>query len=267
MGSLLTSIVFLISNFQAKIDLDSSFSSYSDYYNNELLSFNRLDELRDQLFNKPLLITPRTIDKLRQSNRLSIYSEYNKKKAINKNGKNSYINESKCNSDWPLCIYDVKYRYDIPEIFVYQTLEKPIVIDDFYFEDCGKETGHETKYDEIKKVLIDPIVIQVKLYSNLVIERRKHNCNSKDHFTYDVYKIITCEEKSKEEYSEKLLESFQSTKSEIKYSTESCALKQEEAIDLWKELDKRIEITKIEEDKQKENEEAKINFVMKDNND
>lgn len=252
MTSLLTSVVFLINSFQPTLNIDSSFSSYSDYYNNQLLLFNKLSELRNQLFTQTLLITQRTIEKLRKMNRLSTDSEFNKKKAMSKEEKNLYISESKCNCDWPLCIYDIKYRYDIPEIFVYQTLEKPIVIDDFFFEDCGKETGNEVKYDEIKKALIDPMVIQVKLYSNLVIERRKHNCNSRDHFTHDIYKIISCENKAKEEYSEKLKESLELAKSEIVYTSKSCVLKQKDAIDLWTQLDKSAMISNIEEEKQNE---------------
>ena len=63
--------------------------------------------------------------------------------------RNSYFNATvECNIEWPLCIYDTYYKYDIINCFVL-TLHGINFIDDYYFKKCYSEADGSNKVTTI----------------------------------------------------------------------------------------------------------------------
>ena len=87
---------------------------------------------------------------------------------------NSYINSvnNECDLDWPLCIYDKKYRFENVDYFVYKVLDEPNLIDNYYFDDCNNQ---KIIYENIN-INFNDNKEKAKIYKNLLIERRNHLC-------------------------------------------------------------------------------------------
>jgi len=71
--------------------------------------------------------------------------------------------ESKCDLDWPICIYDDKNLKNNYDHIILKQLFEPEVIDD-YFDDDKKYEKSKKNYEE--------------KFEDLLIERKKHNCDS-----------------------------------------------------------------------------------------
>ena len=71
--------------------------------------------------------------------------------------------ESKCDLDWPICIYDDKNLRDNYDHIILKQLFEPEVIDDYF--------GDDKKYEKSKKNYEEK-------FEDLLIERKKHNCDS-----------------------------------------------------------------------------------------
>lgn len=201
---------FFFFNICTKNDLRNSLDRIRDIFNKEIFAFNELDKLRNELFNRETGITLNTIENWRNTNRDTIYEDCilsidSKDYFL----KNSLINLPQCDLDWPLCIYDRKYRFEVPLFTVLLCKTALVFIDDFFFLDCGKETGKESKYDEINSKLMNPIMKKIRIYSDLLLERRQHHCFSQRHFTFDIYRIINTA--NKELYEKELDQQFERT--------------------------------------------------------
>ena len=72
--------------------------------------------------------------------------------------------DSKCDLDWPICIYDYKNLQSNYDHIILKQLFEPEVIDDYFGEDKNYE---KDKKDNEEK------------YEDLLIERKKHFCDSK----------------------------------------------------------------------------------------
>ena len=75
-----------------------------------------------------------------------------------------------CDTDWPLCAKDTEYHHEISDYFVYKTLNKPNIINNFYEENCNRRDS----CDNVNKVGR----CKEEFYEKLLIERRKHVCAS-----------------------------------------------------------------------------------------
>lgn len=247
MVSIYNSAAFFICNLNKKEDLKSKLDSLQKILNKELWGFNELDKLRDGLFNQELEYTLDTIQNWRNKDRESFYKE--NILTIDSNEyfvKNSLIDIPQCDLDWPLCLYDRKYRFEVPLFTVFSCKNAPIVIDDFFFVDCGKETGKEFKYNDITDQMMNPIIKKVRIYSDLVIERRQHHCLSEKHFTNDLYRIINVD--NKELCELKLEEQFKRTKLASVYFEDSNMLynnKSDQTV--WEVIEKKSENNRSED--------------------
>ena len=75
-----------------------------------------------------------------------------------------------CDTDWPLCAKDTEYHHEISDYFVYKTLNKPNIINNFYEENCNRRDS----CDNVNRVGR----CKEEFYEKLLIERRKHVCTS-----------------------------------------------------------------------------------------
>jgi hypothetical protein len=59
--------------------------------------------------------------------------------------RNSYFNMCKrCNEDWPLCIYDTYYKYDITNFFIFQTQDPPKLIENYFFSSLNENFSNKS---------------------------------------------------------------------------------------------------------------------------
>ena len=174
----------------------------NDYNKNILsnLTYQDVNDLRKKLFdyNKVFEFSMKNINKKRNEIRKETEKEIqmnHKNKQFKEEEKkellvlNSYINSdnNKCDLDWPLCIYDKKYRFENNDFFVFKVLDEPNFIDDYYFN----EYNHNNKNEIIKeKVDYNDNKIKIEIYKDLLIERRPHLClkiGNKNHMLQNLF--------------------------------------------------------------------------------
>lgn len=95
-----------------------------------------------------------------------------------------------CNKDWPLCLYDRDYRFEVQEYFVFKTMGCPVVIEEYF---NGKDYANKCRdyKEEGPNVNENELLTQAKIFKDLLIQRRDHLCDSQDHFvenTINAYK-------------------------------------------------------------------------------
>jgi hypothetical protein len=123
----------------------------------------------------------------------------------------SYVKNTslECFPDWPLCIYDINYKYNIVEYLVFKTNDAPLIIENYYFDVIKKprtpsftkalrkkskssENNHKMAQldkknrDSLRKNTLtlsigehdeeENFEEQLESYYNLLMERRLHCC-------------------------------------------------------------------------------------------
>jgi hypothetical protein len=86
-----------------------------------------------------------------------------------------------CFIDWPLCIYDLSYKYNIISNLCLRVYDAPILVENYFFDfnedsdskNCQK--SFKIMDDECMSYDID-LEIELENYKNLLIERKKHMC-------------------------------------------------------------------------------------------
>jgi hypothetical protein len=131
-----------------------------------------------------------------------------------KEGKNkrraSYVKNAsiECFPDWPLCIYDLNYKYHIVEFLVFKVHEPPLMIENYFFDIIRHKTNSPSKAlrrkskssENYKKAIElerehrisvnsqteaefddnEDFEEKLECYNNLLIERRPHCCFAPD---------------------------------------------------------------------------------------
>ena len=184
------SVLFILDYYKQKYDSLKETLELNELknYNQKIMSeipYYYVNKLRNLLFDyhKEYEFTMNTLNKKRNEIRKITEKEIQlnyKNKKFNEEQKNnvlrmnSYISleKNECDLDWPLCIYDRKYRFENVDYFVFKVLDEPNLIDNYYFEDCNNKTINDeninSNYNDIKEKAI--------IYKNLLIERRNHLC-------------------------------------------------------------------------------------------
>lgn len=198
-----------IININDSIGISLDFSEYRQFNDDILidLPYQEITKFREYAFSE---IEPKKKENilkrfllLRMKYKKSIMDEImntmKSKKAKSDNDliKNSFIHVDYCDLDWPLCIYDIDYRFNYVEYFIFKTLKKPNLIDDYFFTDCHCE--HFDKIKVIKNKSIIDEAEQYHIFADLLIERRKHICNSKNRIGDRIFKIFEMNEKENKE--------------------------------------------------------------------
>lgn len=197
-----------ILNYNDSVGISFEFGEYQQFNDNILnalpneevikfreFAFSEVDRKKKEKKLKEFLLL-RTKYKDSIMNEITIILQSKKGKDDNHLVKNSFISVEECDLDWPLCIYDIDYRFNYVEYFIFKTLEKKqVIIDDYFFNDCHCE--HFDKIKEIKKKNIMDEIDQYHIFENLLIERRKHICNTKEKIGDYVYKIYDTNEKER----------------------------------------------------------------------
>ena len=181
-------------------------------YNNDLLqitSIEILEHLREAFFNPHYVteFTPEVLEAFRERERDDMINEVkancDKKHKDDDNDKviNSMFYNNKheckyvqCNKDWPLCLYDREYRFEVQEYFVFKTMECPVVVDDYFNGEDYSNKCKDNKEDinDNSNSSENELVKQAKMFKDLLIQRREHLCDSEDHFvehTINAYKM------------------------------------------------------------------------------
>lgn len=132
----------------------------------------------------------------------------------------SYVNkEMECFRDWPLCIYDLGYKYNVISYLWFRVHNPPNVIEDYFFDKTNRSKKRKytqskkamnmkiprkkSKSSDIRKVKFEDINnnkhkdkpkstdhspknsdvnygLQLSIYKNLLMERRPHHCVESD---------------------------------------------------------------------------------------
>jgi len=182
-----------------KLKRELELNEMDEYFKSLLNNINEkeIKKLRKLLFDELTYFefNLKTLENMRNNKKDEIYSEIekdvklrkfkedekNNKLVLNslllyKNGKKNELSE--CDLDWPLCIYDKKYRYELCEFLNFKVLNFNIKEDYFNnINELNKENIIKEEND------INPLIKQADKFKDLLIERRKHICNSNEHFS------------------------------------------------------------------------------------
>ena len=112
------------------------------------------------------------VERLKKS-RESTLRILSQKYKVGKQSRVSFVQESmNCNKDWQICIYDIEYKFNYTAYLILQVyqIEKIEIIENYFFEEINKKPNKNR--NEKSKNFIE--------YNNLLIERRKHKCDSEE---------------------------------------------------------------------------------------
>ena len=188
-----------------KIKRELELNEMDEYYNSILNKINEKDlkNFKKLLFDENTFFefNIKSLEKMRYNKKDEIYREIEKdvklkkfkedekenKLVLNslllyKNGKK---NEFKEDLDWPLCIYDKKYRYELCEFLNFRVLNFDIKED--YFNNISELNNNNNNIvNEENNKNINPLIKQAEKFKDLLIERRKHLCDSNEHFSIKI---------------------------------------------------------------------------------
>ena len=187
-----------------KIKRELELNEMDEYYNHILNNINEKDlkNFKKLLFdeNTYFEFNIKSLEKMRNNKKDEIYREIEKdvklkkfkeddkenKLVLNslllyKNGKKNEFKE--CDLDWPLCIYDKKYRYELSEYLNFRVLNFEIKED--YFNNLSELNKNNNIVKE-ENNNINPLIKQAEKFKDLLIERRKHLCDSNEHFSIKI---------------------------------------------------------------------------------
>jgi hypothetical protein len=159
-------------------DLNNVFDSarYLNDYNRLIyyLCLYRFEFDYDILSKQRELFQGSIIDNIMKTNQHKFYNDINHKDKSNKiKRKCSYsANIKNCNGTWPICIYDMSYKYQIVFQLIY-TINNPLdIIEDYYYGN-NNNIYNKIKLNKNKNKSND---LRQEAYLNLLIERRPHCC-------------------------------------------------------------------------------------------
>jgi hypothetical protein len=103
-----------------------------------------------------------------------------------------------CFIDWPLCIYDLSYKYNIVNHLCLRIYDATIFVENYFFD--FDNDSHNSKIgrkslkivDEESKSNNSEYELELENYKNLLIERRKHICDEDKMTIKSVYIDDTC---------------------------------------------------------------------------
>jgi hypothetical protein len=136
--------------------------------------------------------------------------------------KASYVKNTslECFPDWPLCIYDLNYKYHIVEFLIFKVHDPPLIIENYFFDIVNQlrtlsftkvlrkkskssetthkmeklDKGHRNSLLSSKTLVYEDsdqdFYDQLDCYYNLLIERRPHCCNKGDDISSTTSVII-----------------------------------------------------------------------------
>ena len=189
-----------------KIKRELELNEMDEYYNHILNNINEKDlkNFKKLLFDENTFFefNMKSLEKMRYNKKDEIYREIEKdvklkkfkedekenKLVLNslllyKNGKKNDFKE--CDLDWPLCIYDKKYRYELCEFLNFRVLNFDIKED--YFNNISElKNNNNNIVNEENNKNINPLIKQAEKFKDLLIERRKHLCDSNEHFSIKI---------------------------------------------------------------------------------
>jgi hypothetical protein len=154
-----------------------------------------------------------TIENIMKNNEYKIQRLEQEQQDCNHKRRASYVKNSslECFPDWPLCIYDLNYKYHIVEHLVFKVNDAPLVIENYFFDMVNnprtpsftkalrkksKSSENNHKMAKMEKHHRDSLKTnktekfyddddenfheQLDCYYNLLIERRSHCCNKSE---------------------------------------------------------------------------------------
>lgn len=142
-----------------------SIEEAQDFFENKTTQYCDLDKLLYYLiikrydFDMEMIkenrnnLFPKIIEEIRNNGRFLLAKEQ--------------LDEVYCDKDWPLCTKDYDYRHEISDYFIYRTLDKPNIINNYYERQLN-QTNTEPAQGRCKE----------EKYEKLLIERRKHLCDT-----------------------------------------------------------------------------------------
>jgi hypothetical protein len=129
---------------------ESEIDTIKKYLVIKLYNFNE-EELKEQ----KNIILPETIEEIKSS------GKYLPVKAAQQ--------KMTCDLDWPLCVYDYKYRKNITDFCVYSKLNGIDIKDNYLDKFHNYNENKDNKQNRTTKE---------EIFSNVLIQRNKHCCNS-----------------------------------------------------------------------------------------
>jgi hypothetical protein len=93
--------------------------------------------------------------------------------------------------DWPLCIYDLYYKNDLNNYFVYRNLINFNIIDDYFFTKCHNDNiSNKSNYDYEEPIKEDDVSEKEKRVQKMFIKSgfifsKSDNCFSKNRIVFD----------------------------------------------------------------------------------
>ncbi len=173
-------MIILLENDIAK---SKSYEQLNNVFNEVPLGFNERGKLAYYLISKKFNFNMDMIKKYRKTLSLSIIKEimnigtFGNDKSEEEEEENDELGNDKkltCDLDWPMCLNDKKMLEKEYDHVVLKQLDEPLIIDNYIdnleeYKNLGKNDKKEDEEEFFKE----------KIFKELLIERKKHYCDSK----------------------------------------------------------------------------------------
>ena len=160
-----------------------TFDQLNSVFNDVPMTLNKRGKLAYYLISKKFNFNMDMIKKYRKTLSLSIIKEimnigtFGNDKSEEEEEENDELGNDKkltCDLDWPMCLNDKKMLEKEYDHVVLKQLDEPLIIDNYIdnleeYENLGKNDKKEDEEEFFKE----------KIFKELLIERKKHYCDSK----------------------------------------------------------------------------------------
>lgn len=191
----------IISFYKNEILNMESMEELSDFFENKIIEFDDVENLTKALLEPKVIFEIEDIMKGREQYLPKVIENIKKTKGQPDESKKNDIpnKEIECDRDWPFCVNDIN-KIGIQHVLVLKMLTPVKVEDNFYDEHVNdkikaykeklrkkNENKNKNQYNELMTDR-EKFINKVEIFSELLIERKKHECNSKKATSEEIMK-------------------------------------------------------------------------------
>ena len=174
------------------------FENLQNFFKNVIPTYENNGKLIYFLCIKSYSFNYLSIEKKRLELKEDTLKNISEKNIFNINNNNDEDLTTICDLDWPICIKDLNYKNEIFEVISYKTLIPPIINNNYFFEKVNLRKNQYLNDNNNDIIIEDEKINKEELYSKIIIQRKKHICNSQLHTITDIIKENKNYEKSDE---------------------------------------------------------------------
>ncbi|MCQ2818792.1 MAG: TBC domain-containing protein [archaeon] len=165
--------------------IEENQETFSNVINNEILKLSLSSIMKYHLLEFNFGFNIEHIQLWRETARNEVGSQLTDLNKGMKKRRNTFLTKDECDLDWPICLYDRDYRFTPIEYTVFRKMNPPKIIDGYFFEGCfflEEYKSLNTAKNQIEENISESEAQfrrKIKIFEDIMIERRKHICGSK----------------------------------------------------------------------------------------